>query len=184
MTARKRTSRAKRTPDKEDFPDVKWDSLFSSLGRIEIVLLVGGVLLLMTLIYTIQSILSPFVVLGSIIFLLFPMRQYLLARNVMWLSVILFSLWFLHSVSHILAPFVVSIVFAYILSPVVDLFEQWKVPRWVTSLVLLVLFVAGIVLTIFFILPIAVAQLEGIIENLSVAISTWRTTLKTRAKAT
>ena len=155
---------------------MRLDTLFSSLGRIEIVLLVGGVLLLMTLIYTIQSILSPFIVLGSLIFILYPMRQYLLARNLIWLAVILFSLWFLDSVSHILAPFVVSIVFAYVLSPVVDLFEQWKIPRWVTSLVLLVLFIAGVVLTIFFILPIAVAQLEGIIDNLSIAITTWRTT--------
>jgi len=157
--------------------DIPWTSMFSSLGRIEVVLLVGGVLLLLMLIYTIQSILSPFLVLGAILFLLFPLRQYILARNLMWLAAILFGLWFLHEVSPILAPFVVSLVFAYILAPLVDVFERWRVPRWLTSLVLLFLFVAGIVLAVFFILPVAVAQLEGVLDAVSSVISDWRSTL-------
>ena len=58
--------------------DVHWDSLFTSLGRIEIVLLVGGMLLLLVLIYTIHEILSPFLALGAILFILFPLRRYVL----------------------------------------------------------------------------------------------------------
>jgi predicted PurR-regulated permease PerM len=177
MTTKKKKAKPKKQAESTTPPsDMRWESVFSSLGRIEIVLLVGGVMLLMTLIYTIQTIISPFVVLGSLLFMLFPLRQYLLARNLMWLAIILFSLWFLDAVSHILAPFVISIVFAYVLSPVVDLFEEWKVPRWVTSLILLILFIAGIVLTTFFILPVAVAQLEGVVANVSEAVATWRTT--------
>ncbi len=49
----------------------RWDSLFQSLGRIEIVMLIGAVLLMMVLMYTIQSILSPFLVLGAISLVLF-----------------------------------------------------------------------------------------------------------------
>lgn len=161
-------------PHKQAAGDLGWDSLFSSLGRIEIVLLVGGVLLLMVLIYTIQSILSPFLVLGAIIFILYPMRRYAVARNIMWLSVTLFALWFLHTVSNILAPFVVSLVFAYILDPVVDLFEGWKVPRWLSALVLILLFLTGITLMIFFVLPIAVSQFEGVLESVSRVIVDFR----------
>jgi predicted PurR-regulated permease PerM len=147
--------------------DLRWDSVFSSLGRIEIVLLIGGVLLLMVLIYTIQDILSPFLVLGSILFILYPLRSYVLARNLMWLAIILFALWFLDAISMILVPFIISLLFAYILNPVVDLFHSWKIPRWVSSLVLILLFITGITLVLFFIIPIALTQLEGMLDLFS-----------------
>lgn len=145
----------------------QWNSLFASLGRIEIVLLVGGMLLLLVLIYTIHEILSPFLVLGALLFLLFPLRRYVLARNMMWLAIVLFAVWFLNAVATILTPFIVALVFAYILNPVVDLFERWNIARWVSALVLILLFVAGIALVLFFILPIAVTQLSGVLDTLS-----------------
>jgi predicted PurR-regulated permease PerM len=151
-----------------------WDSLFQSLGRMEIVLLVGAVLLLLVLIYTIQTILSPFLVLGAILYLVFPMRGYRLARSVMWLSIILFSLWFISSISNILAPFLVAMVLAYILNPIVDLFQGWKVPRWVTSLILILLFVGAIALVLFLVLPIAVAQFEGVLDTVSNLVGNFR----------
>lgn len=173
----RRRTRPTSRPKPERTEDLRWDSIFSSLGRIEIVLLVGGVLLLLMLLYTIQDILSPFLAVGALLFMMFPLRQYSLARNLMWLGVLLFGLWFLDQVAPILAPFIVSLVFAYILSPVVDLFEGWRVPRWVSSLILLILFVAGIALALFFVLPVAVSQLEGVLDGVSNIISQWRTTL-------
>jgi predicted PurR-regulated permease PerM len=152
-----------------------WDSLFQSLGRMEIVLLVGAVLLLLVLIYTIQTILSPFLVLGAIIYLVYPMRGYRLARSVMWLSIILFSMWFISSISNILAPFLVATVLAYILNPIVDLFQGWKVPRWLTSLILILLFVGAIALVLFLVLPIAVAQFQGVLDTLSLLVASFRT---------
>lgn len=147
--------------------DLRWDSLFSSLGRIEIVLLIGGILLLLVLIYTIQNILSPFLALGAIIFILFPLRRYLLARNIMWLSIILFSLWLINSISLILVPFIISLVFAYILDPLVTFFQRWKIPRWVSSLIIILLFLTGITLIVFFVIPIAFKQFEGVINTLA-----------------
>ncbi|MBI4418563.1 MAG: AI-2E family transporter [Ignavibacteriales bacterium] len=155
-------------------PADAWESLFQSMGRIEVALLVGAVLLLMVLIYTIQSVLSPFVAVGAIIFLLFPLRHYALARNLMWLSAILFGLWFVSAVSSILAPFVISLVIAYLLNPVVSRLEGWKIPRWVTSLVLILLVVAVIVLVLFFVLPIAVTQFEGMLDALSDVFAEFR----------
>jgi predicted PurR-regulated permease PerM len=147
--------------------EMNWESVFASFGRIEVVLLVGSVLLLLVLIYTIQSILSPFLALGAILFILFPLRRHALARNVMWLAIALFTLWFLDAVSMILVPFIVSLVFAYMLNPIVDLFQNWKVPRWVSALVLILFFVSGITLILFFILPIALSQLDGVLGTLS-----------------
>jgi predicted PurR-regulated permease PerM len=156
---------------------MRWDSVFASLGRIEIVLLIGGVLLLMVLIYTIHTILSPFLVLGSILFILFPLRRYTLARNLMWLAIILFTLWFLDAVSTILAPFIVSMIFAYMLNPVVNLFESWKISRWVSAIVLILLFISGITLILFFVLPIALSQFEGVLDTLSKLSSEYQSTL-------
>ncbi|HLE32052.1 MAG TPA: AI-2E family transporter [Bacteroidota bacterium] len=163
-------AKARRSKQKLFHPEAKgesWDSLFQSFGRIEIVLLVGGVLLLLVLIYTIQAIISPFVVLGAILFLLFPLRRYALARNLMWLSLILFGLWFVHTVSSILAPFILSLVIAYLLNPIVSKLEGWRIPRWLSSLLMILLVVTVVILVLFFVLPIAVAQFEALLEALS-----------------
>jgi hypothetical protein len=98
-----------------------------------VVLLVGAILLLLVLIYTVQSVISPFLLLGAIIFLLYPLRGYALAKKIMWLSVIIFGVWFAGSISSVLAPFVVSLVLAYVMNPLVERFERWGVARWVTS---------------------------------------------------
>jgi predicted PurR-regulated permease PerM len=172
---RKNTSRTK-SIHRDGSQDIRWDSVFASLGRIEIVLLIGGVLLLLVLIYTIHTILSPFLALGSILFILFPLRRYVLARNLMWLAIILFTLWFLDSVSTILAPFIVSMIFAYMLNPVVDLFQSWKIPRWVSSLILILLFISGITLILFFVLPIALSQFEGVLDLLSKLTNEYQST--------
>ena len=163
-------AKTRRSKQKLFHPEAKgesWDSLFQSFGRIEIVLLVGGVLLLLVLIYTIQAIISPFVVLGAILFLLFPLRRYALARNLMWLSLILFGLWFVHTVSSILAPFILSLVIAYLLNPIVSKLEGWRIPRWLSSLLMILLVVTVVILVLFFVLPIAVAQFEALLEALS-----------------
>ncbi len=168
MSAKRRAYKAKRGPNPQmDSLDTHWDSLFQSLGRIEIVLLIGGVLLLLVLIYSIQSVLSPFLLLGAIIFLLYPLRGYNLAKKIMWLSVILFGIWFVASISSLLAPFVVSLVLAYVLSPIVERFERWRVPRWVTSLILILILI-GLITTLFFlVLPVVLMQFEGILDSLS-----------------
>jgi predicted PurR-regulated permease PerM len=162
----KKTSQSK-SPQGNTTRDVNWESVFASFGRIEVVLLAGSVLLLFVLIYTIHSILSPFLALGAILFILFPLRRHALARNVMWLAIVLFALWFLDSITMILVPFIVSLIFAYMLNPVVDLFQSWKIPRWVSALVLILLFISGITLVLFFVLPIALSQFEGVLDLLS-----------------
>jgi predicted PurR-regulated permease PerM len=147
--------------------DTHWDSLFQSLGRLEVVLLIGAVLLLLVLIYSIQSVISPFLLLGAILFLLYPLRGYNLAKKIMWLSIILFGIWFASSISSLLVPFVISLVLAYVMNPIVERFERWGVPRWVTSMIL-ILFLLGLIMLFFFlVLPVVLTQVEGILDSLS-----------------
>jgi len=166
----------KRTTASENRRDT-WESFFQSLSRLEIALFAGAVLLLLVLIYTIQSIISPFVVLGAMLFLLYPLRRYAIAKSIMWLGVILFSLWFVHEISIILAPFVVSLIIAYLLNPVVTKLHVWRIPRWGSSLVLILFFVGLLVLLLFFVFPIAVTQFEGMVGALSNVFEKFRTWL-------
>lgn len=168
MSAKRRPQRVRpRVEPQVDALDTHWDSLFQSLGRIEIVLLIGAILLLLVLIYSIQSVLSPFLLLGAILFLLYPLRGYSLAKKIMWLSVILFGIWFVSSISSLLAPFAVSLVLAYVMNPIVERFEQWGVPRWVTSMILILILLGLIVLFFFLVLPVVLTQVEGILDSLS-----------------
>jgi predicted PurR-regulated permease PerM len=171
----KQTSKPK-SPQANAARDMNWESVFASFGRIEVVLLAGSLPLLLVLMYTIHSILSPFLALGAILFILFPLRRHALARNVMWLAIALFTLWFLDSITMILIPFIVSLLFAYILNPVVDLFQSWKIPRWVSALVLILLFISGITLILFFVLPIALSQFEGVLDLLSKLTNEYQST--------
>ncbi|HCA80907.1 MAG TPA: hypothetical protein DEP53_14355 [Bacteroidetes bacterium] len=177
MSRKVRARGIRRGPDpQQDTLDTHWDSLFQSLGRIEIVLLIGAILLLLVLIYSIQSVITPFLLLGAILFLLYPLRGYNLAKKIMWLSTILFGIWFVSSISSLLAPFVVSLVLAYILNPVVERFEKWSVPRWVTSMVLILILLGLIILFFFLVLPVVLTQVEGILDSLSrllVDFNTW-----------
>lgn len=173
----KQRAQTRKQKEPQQSKDLHWDSVFASLGRIEVVQLVGAVLLLLVLIYTIHEILSPFLVLGAIIFLLYPLRRYVLAKNVMWLSVVLFALWLMKSIATILAPFIISFIFAYLLDPLVDLLERWGIARWVSSLLLILFFLTGITLILFFVVPIALTQLEGVLSSLAKLMEQYRETL-------
>lgn len=168
MSAKKNPRTGRKGPAPQgDALDTHWDSLFQSLGRIEIVLLIGAILLLLVLIYTIQSILSPFLLLGAIVFLLYPLRGYNLAKTIMWLSIILFGIWFVSAISSLLLPFVVSLALAYVMNPIVERCERWGVPRWVTSLFLIIILLAIIVLFFFLVMPVVLTQFEGILDSMS-----------------
>ena len=137
------------------------------LKTVEAIIFSAGIVLFLFLIYTIRDIASPFVVLGAILFLLYPLRSNLMARNIMWLSVLLFFLWFLYSIVGVLAPFVVAMLFAYLLHPMVTKVETWGIPRWTSSLVIILCGIAILTVVALLVLPIAFAQLSGILEAAS-----------------
>jgi predicted PurR-regulated permease PerM len=140
---------------------------FAEVSKIETIILAAGIMLLLFLIYTIQSIISPFIVLGAILFLLYPLRSHVMARNIMWLAVVLFLCWFLYSIIGILVPFVVALLLAYILHPVITKAEQWGIPRWASALVIIIFGISVITVVALFVLPIAFRQFAGILAALS-----------------
>jgi predicted PurR-regulated permease PerM len=137
------------------------------INTVEAIIFSAGIVLFLFLIYTIRIIASPFIVLGAILFLLYPLRSNVMARNIMWLSVMLFSLWFLYSMVGALAPFAVAMLFAYLLHPMITKVETWGIPRWASSLVIILCGIAVLIVVVVLVLPIAFAQFSGILEAAS-----------------
>ncbi len=134
----------------------------------ETVVVAIAALLLMALGYTVNVILSPFVLIGAILYLLYPFRDTLLARRLMWLSAAVFLIWFLYSLLGLLTPFLVAFLFAYILNPFATRLEAKGFPRWASSLAAVILLIGVAVTVILFIIPPAAQQFKEIISGVTV----------------
>ena len=131
---------------------------------LDVVVISTGLILLMVLLYSLQALVSPLLIFGTIIFLLYPLREHAVAKNVMILAGTLFFLWFFYTVESILSPFILSLFLAYLLHPVVTKLEtSWKVPRWTSAVFIICVSVAVVILLIILGLPHIVGQFEGIL---------------------
>ncbi len=138
-----------------------------SSSTFDVVAIVAALVLLILLLYTIQTLISPFLIFGSIIFLLYPIRSNPISKNLMILSATLFVLWLLQTLQGILAPFVLSLFMAYLLHPVVSKVEKVGVPRWTSALFIILCIVALIIVLLLVGLPHIVAQFEGILQAIT-----------------
>ena len=66
----------------------------------------------------------------------------------------------------ILAPVLISIVLAFVLQGVVNLFEKNRVPRWLSIMCTYVLFLGGFIAFLFFIVPIVWKQMQALYREL------------------
>ncbi len=135
----------------------------------DIVILSTGIVLLLFLLYSLDSIMSPFLIFGSIIFLLYPMRDNPVAKNVMLLATSLFSLWFVITINNILSPFVLSLFLAYLLHPIVTKLEvTWKIPRWSSAVFIIMVTTALLIVLLILGLPHIITQFEGILQAIGI----------------
>lgn len=125
-------------------------------------LLAAAVLLLGLLAFSVYPSLSPFVILAGLLYLLYPYRRDPVPGRLLWLGVFLFAVWFFSAIIGVLAPFLIALFLAYILNPLVVLLERWRVPRWVSTLLIMVLLVGGVVAFGLFIIPVALEQFRAL----------------------
>jgi len=136
---------------------------------LDVVVITAGLVLLVLLLYTIQILISPFLILGTILFLLYPLRDNSVAKNIMFLSAVLFTLWFVYTINEILAPFILSLFFAYLLHPIVSKMEvSWKVPRWTSAVFIILCAIALVIVLLILGLPHIIGQFEGILQAIGV----------------
>jgi predicted PurR-regulated permease PerM len=133
--------------------------------------IVASLVLLIVFLYTIQIVISPFLILGVIIFILYPVRKNPIARRILWTAILLFIFWFLYMVSGILVPFFISFGIAYILNPTIGKLEKRGVPRWVSALGFIITVITLIVFLLIMLMPIVIQQFNDLLQSVSSAVA-------------
>jgi predicted PurR-regulated permease PerM len=171
--AKKTTSSKKSTTAGEQRADIP--SAASTLSQIAqhhlTVIIISAVVLLIIFLYTIQIVVSPFLVLAVIIFILYPIRQNLVARRLLWVSILLFIFWFLYMISGVMVPLIISFGMAYVFNPFIDHLQRKKIPRWATALGLILTMITVIVLLLLLLMPLLIQQFNELLQGVSNAVA-------------
>lgn len=150
------------------------------MARYDIVLIVGGIVLLCVLIYTIREILSPFLIAFATLLLLFPVRRYPVVKSLLVLTFILFAIWFFFAVGGVLAPLIIAFILTYVFNPIIERMERRGIQRWLAIVVLLVSTLGVFVMIGIFFVPIIVEQLGGLISTFPNILSEANALLKSK----
>jgi len=89
-----------------------------------------------------------------------------LNKMLFWIGALALVLGFVWLFKGILTPFILGILIAYLLEPVMRRFSHQKIPRWILSITILVLFFLIISLGLLAIMPMAMRQLESLVQDL------------------
>lgn len=82
-------------------------------------------------------------------------------RWLWWMIGLLILGYFIAAISGILLPFLVGLAIAYLLDPLADKFQTWRLPRWLATALSLGLFFGALVGVGFAIAPVVQAQVSG-----------------------
>ncbi len=130
------------------------------------VLLAGGLATLLLLLVDAREALGPLWEAVVAFVVLWPVRGTRAGRAVLIAVGLVAALFVLQQVGGVLAPFVVAFVLAYVLDPVVTRMRaRFGWPRWVTSLVLALLLVGGLVGGLVFLVPMLVGQASALVGD-------------------
>jgi len=131
----------------------------------ELVLLIGAALLLGGLMYSVSAILTPFVLLGAVTYLLYPMRNDPVPRRLLWLAAGFFAVWFFMALLPVLAPFLIALLLTYLLNPAVSRLERKGVARWMSSLLVVLILVGLVTGALLFVLPPVIGQFDRLLSG-------------------
>jgi len=144
----------------------------------------GPVLLLLgLLLWDVRSVLTPFVVLPLVVFVLWPMRDHPLGLRALVAAVAVTAVWFVAELSGVLTPFVIAFGIAYLLAPVVDWLVRRGVRRALAIAAVLVPFLLGLVLILLVLVPQLerqVLEFASRIPELAHRVFTWGLQLRGR----
>lgn len=154
-------------------PETSGWSLFRRLTAFDTVLLAGGFVLFLVLLYEMEvppqegSFLNPPLVAIAGAVLLWPLRAHQAVRALLLSGGVLMVLWGIAQVSNVLIPFVSVYLLAYLLNPLVaNLQRRYGVPRWLSSTVVTTIVVGSFVLFILILAPSIADQVETLSRRL------------------
>lgn len=161
-------------------------SAFERMTAFETVLIAGGVVLFLVLLYQMQvptqeeSFLNPPLVGLAGALLLWPLRRQKAARALLISGGVLLLLWTIDKLSRVLVPFAAVYLLAYLLNPLVQaLRERFRVPRWASSLLITGVAVGTFALIILILAPNVAGQVEVLSDRLVKGVDGLRSWLAT-----
>ncbi|MDX1547642.1 MAG: AI-2E family transporter [Rhodothermales bacterium] len=156
------------------------------LTAFETVLLVGGLVLFLVLLFTMAApsgtdgFLSPPLVAVAGVILVWPLRKQPSVRALLFSGAFLLVMWFLVRLSTVLLPFVVVYLLAYLFNPIVTaMHARWNVPRGASAAAVTTLLLGLFALFILLLVPNIVGELKVLGTRLIDAIGqlrAWMTT--------
>jgi predicted PurR-regulated permease PerM len=150
-----------------DPPEVQIEARRLTQRFDSIPLIIGG-LGIVALMYLLDSLISPFVLIIVVYMMLTPFREYRSARTMMWAAGFIFAFWFLVTLSGLLVPFILGALMAYLMHPFLTMLEvRYKVPRVWSALGTMLVFFGGLVLLGIWAFPHLAVQTENIFNKLS-----------------
>lgn len=148
-------------------------SAFDRITAFETVLIAGGVVLFLVLLYQMQiptpeeSFLNPPLVGLAGALLLWPLRRQKAARALLMSGGVLLLLWIIDKLSQVLIPFAGVYLLAYLLNPIVtSLKKRLRFPRWASSLFITGIVVGTFALIILILAPSVIDQVEVLSDRL------------------
>lgn len=158
------------TEESTTSPAGRVSSLYHKLATHDTILMIGGLLLFLVLLYEMEApgngFLNPVLVAGAGAILLWPIREYRTVRTLLIAGGVLLLLWFVTMVSNILIPFVLVYLLAYVLDPFVQMLRQrYGIRRWLSSLLITLLVVGTLVAFILVLAPSIANQVEALAER-------------------
>lgn len=128
-----------------------------------------------------SSPLTPLLLYLSAMAFLVPLRGTVpLARRLSTWASMLFALWVLIDLGTLLLPFALGFFIAYLLDPLVTRTERWRIPRWVSALLLNALLIGIITLVAIFVAPIVWEQFQELAKGISSLVNASQQFLESR----
>ena len=94
-------------------------------------------------------------------------------RIVIFLGLIVVAVWLLYTIRSTLAPFFIAFVLSYLLMPLVDLLESYRLNRLVAAAVVLVSVFAIVFIPLIVVMPVIVRSTEDMVERIIGEQDTW-----------
>ena len=149
--------------------------LYNRLTAFETVLVAGGVVLFLLLLYGMWDFLSPPLLALAGGLLLWPLREHRTVRALLISGGFLLLLWLLADLSTILIPFGIVYVLAYLFDPFVTyLRDHFGISRRLSSLLISALVTGAFVLFVVLLVPRLAGQIEVLVQRLLTGIGDLR----------
>lgn len=131
--------------------------------------------LLAAYLYAVHQIISPILIGVLLLFVLAGLKKDPFARRLTIAVWGLLLIWVFIKAQVVFFPFIVSYILAYLLDPIADYLEKKKIPRFLASLILVILLFGVIVMLGALLIPTLVQEIQNLINSLPQVVESIQT---------